>query len=164
MFFLFNLIFLLQCAAFCETSKCFCLQPPSHARFLYDCSISHLARPHCLRNPLNSAMAQSTLFGGFLKSPVGSYGCWVGSCPVRFMTAQALQSHRRHKHPGASVLAPGGGAPALAVEPRPALAVEPALGGGHAQPRLQHHFQGARAHRKGVVSQGMRRLTWSNAR
>ena len=45
---------------------------------------------------------------------------------MRFMTAQALQSHRRHKHPGAPVLAPGGGAPALAVEPAP--------GGGHAGP------------------------------
>ena len=33
------------------------------------------------------------------------------------------------------------------------------------QPRLQHHFQGGGAHRKGVVSQGMRRLTsavWGN--
>ena len=66
--------------------------PHSHARFLYDCSISHLARPHCLRNPLNSAMVQLTLFGGVLKSPVGSYVCGVGSCTVRFMTAQALQN------------------------------------------------------------------------
>ena len=45
---------------------------------------------------------------------------------MRFMTVQALQSHRRHKHPGAPVLAPSGGAPALAVEPAP--------GGGHAGP------------------------------
>ena len=100
---------------------------------VHDCSISHLARPHCLRNPLISAMAQLTLFGGVLKSPVGSFVCGVGSRTVRFYD-QALQSHRRHKHPGASALAPGGAAPALAVEPRPALAVEPAPCGGHAGP------------------------------
>ena len=79
-------------------------------------------------------MLQLTLFGGVLKSPVGSYVCGFGSCTARFMTAQALQSHRRHKHPGTSILAPGGGGPALAVEPRPALAVEPAPDGGHAGP------------------------------